>query len=58
MIVGISAMLRGHMALRSKHSGGANVGFADGSVSFIKDSISPDTFFALGTRANGEIVGS
>jgi len=42
----------------SNHSGGVNVGFADGSVKFIKDSISPQTYWALGTKAGGEVVSS
>jgi prepilin-type N-terminal cleavage/methylation domain-containing protein/prepilin-type processing-associated H-X9-DG protein len=42
----------------SLHPGGVNVGFADGSVRFIKDSISPQTWWALGSRANGEVISS
>ena len=34
----------------SFHPGGANMGFADGSVRFIKSSISMNTYSALGTR--------
>ena len=45
-----------HLAARSYHSGGVNVGFADGSVKFIKDSINPTPWRALGTRAGGEVV--
>jgi prepilin-type N-terminal cleavage/methylation domain-containing protein/prepilin-type processing-associated H-X9-DG protein len=40
----------------SYHSGGVNVLMGDGSVKFIKDSINRLTWWALGTRANGEIV--
>ena len=40
----------------SLHPGGVNVGFADGSVRFVKDSVSPPTWWALGTRANGEVI--
>ena len=47
-----------HAAARSYHNGGANVAFCDGSVHFIKDSISPPTWFALGTRAGGEVISS
>jgi len=47
-----------HQAARSYHPGGANTAFCDGSVHFVKDSINPATWFALGTRAGGEIVSS
>jgi prepilin-type N-terminal cleavage/methylation domain-containing protein/prepilin-type processing-associated H-X9-DG protein len=40
----------------SFHPGGCNVGFADGSVKFIKSSISMNTWWALGTKANGEVI--
>ncbi len=40
----------------SFHPGGANVGFADGSVRFLKASISIRTFAALVTRAGGEVI--
>jgi prepilin-type N-terminal cleavage/methylation domain-containing protein/prepilin-type processing-associated H-X9-DG protein len=43
---------------RSKHPGGVNVLFGDGSVRFIKDSINQRTWWALGTRAGGEVVSS
>jgi prepilin-type N-terminal cleavage/methylation domain-containing protein/prepilin-type processing-associated H-X9-DG protein len=43
---------------QSNHPGGVNVGFGDGSVRFIKDSISPQTYMAIGTRANGEVITS
>jgi prepilin-type N-terminal cleavage/methylation domain-containing protein/prepilin-type processing-associated H-X9-DG protein len=40
----------------SYHAGGVNVVFLDGSVRFIKDSISSQIWWALGTRAGGEVV--
>ncbi len=42
----------------SHHPGGVNVVFADGSVRFVKDSISPPTWWALGSRNGGEVVSS
>ncbi|WP_165251144.1 DUF1559 domain-containing protein [Paludisphaera soli] len=42
----------------SNHSGGVNVAMGDGSVRFIKDSINRQTWWALGTRAGGEVVSS
>ena len=42
----------------SNHPGGVNLCFADGSVRFIKDSVSLPTWWALGTRAFGEVVSS
>jgi prepilin-type N-terminal cleavage/methylation domain-containing protein/prepilin-type processing-associated H-X9-DG protein len=40
----------------SYHPGGANVLFVDGSVKFVKDSISLPSWLALGSRAGGEVV--
>ena len=40
----------------SLHSGGVNACMADGSVKFIKNSISWNTWWALGTRADGETI--
>ncbi len=42
----------------SSHSGGVNVGFADGSVHFIKDSINQVTWWSLGTRDGSETISS
>jgi prepilin-type N-terminal cleavage/methylation domain-containing protein/prepilin-type processing-associated H-X9-DG protein len=42
----------------SNHPGGVNIAFADGSVKFVKDSIGLQTWWALGTRAGGEVVSS
>ena len=36
----------------------ANFLFADGSVHFLKSSIAIKTYWALGTKANGEIISS
>jgi prepilin-type N-terminal cleavage/methylation domain-containing protein/prepilin-type processing-associated H-X9-DG protein len=42
----------------SNHPGGVNIAFCDGSVHFIKDSINAQTWWALGTRNQGEVVSS
>lgn len=42
----------------SNHPGGVNMCFADGSVRFIKDSVGLQTWWALGTRAGGEVISS
>lgn len=45
-------------AARSFHSGGVNVLLCDGSVKFVKDSISIPTWRALSTKDGGEIISS
>ncbi len=47
-----------YMASRSKHAGGVNVLLGDGSVRFIKDSISIPTWRALSSIAGGEVISS
>ncbi len=42
----------------SLHPGGVNVCFSDGSVHFIKSSIGLQAWWAIGTRAMGEVVSS
>jgi prepilin-type processing-associated H-X9-DG protein len=42
----------------SYHPGGVNVAMLDGSVRFVKSSIAYTTWFALGTRAGGEVISS
>ena len=46
------------VAPTSNHPGGVNVCFADGSVKFIKNSVSLPTWWALGTRNLGEVISS
>lgn len=41
---------------KSKHPGGGNFLFGDGSVKFVKNSINPITYNAIGSRAGGEVV--
>jgi prepilin-type N-terminal cleavage/methylation domain-containing protein/prepilin-type processing-associated H-X9-DG protein len=43
---------------KSKHPGGANFAFADGSVRFIKQSINVRTYNALASRAGSEVISS
>ena len=40
----------------SKHPGGVNVLMADGSVRFVKDTISTASWWAIGTRAGNETI--
>jgi len=54
--VGSAAFAEYEMSYGSRHSGGANFMMADGSVRFIRDSISAQMFSAMGTRAGGEVV--
>jgi prepilin-type N-terminal cleavage/methylation domain-containing protein/prepilin-type processing-associated H-X9-DG protein len=57
--INVTACLNyGQFGFRSLHPGGANFAFSDGSVKFIKNSISIPTYRALGTRAAGEVVGA
>ena len=40
----------------SRHSGGANFGFGDGSVKFLKSTIKPQVFQSLANRADGQLI--
>lgn len=42
----------------SKHPGGVNVAFLDGSVKFVKDSIASPTWVAISTIRGGETISS
>jgi prepilin-type processing-associated H-X9-DG protein len=42
----------------SRHPGGVNMGFADGSVHFIKNTISLYIWWGLSTIAGGEVISS
>ncbi len=44
------------LSASSYHAGGVNALFADGSVRFIKNSVSPVTWRNLGTIAGGEVI--
>jgi prepilin-type N-terminal cleavage/methylation domain-containing protein/prepilin-type processing-associated H-X9-DG protein len=45
-----------HVAASSYHSGGANVGMADGSVRFVRDSINFTAWQGMGTMNGGEVI--
>ena len=49
---------KGLTAARSLHTGGVNVLFGDGSVRFVRDSIQPANWMAVGTRNGGEVIGN
>jgi prepilin-type N-terminal cleavage/methylation domain-containing protein/prepilin-type processing-associated H-X9-DG protein len=40
----------------SYHPGGVNVTFLDGSVKFVKDTVNRSTWWAIATKAGGEVV--
>ena len=42
----------------SNHPGGVNVLMADGSVRFIKDTITTQTWWAMGTKDGNEVIGA
>jgi prepilin-type N-terminal cleavage/methylation domain-containing protein/prepilin-type processing-associated H-X9-DG protein len=46
------------LAASSRHPGGVNVAFGDGSVHFIKSSVSPQAWYAIATINGGEVVSS
>jgi len=46
----------GALTAGSRHAGGANVMMMDGSVRFVKTSISPQTWWAVGSMAGSEVV--
>ncbi|MDG3007459.1 DUF1559 domain-containing protein [Paludisphaera mucosa] len=52
------ALHSGYYNATSNHPGGVNACMADGSVKFIKSSVAMPVWWALGTKAGGEVVGS
>ncbi len=45
------------LSFGSEHEGGVNMGFADGHVQFIPETVSLQIWSAIGTRNNDEVVG-
>jgi prepilin-type N-terminal cleavage/methylation domain-containing protein/prepilin-type processing-associated H-X9-DG protein len=41
---------------RSRHAGGVNLAFCDGSIRFLRETIALETWSALGTRNGGEVA--
>ena len=54
----VTAHALGWLSARSSFAGGVNVALADGSVRFVRDSINRQTWWALATRAGGEVISS
>jgi prepilin-type N-terminal cleavage/methylation domain-containing protein/prepilin-type processing-associated H-X9-DG protein len=54
---GDTAIVHFHVAASSYHTGGVNIGLADGSVHFVSDGIDFATWQAVGSMAGGEILG-
>ena len=48
---------RGHLASRSFHVGGTQFLLADGAVRFVSENVSETIWRALGSKADGEVVG-
>jgi prepilin-type N-terminal cleavage/methylation domain-containing protein/prepilin-type processing-associated H-X9-DG protein len=44
-------------AARSRHAGGVNASLCDGSVRFVRNTVSLNTWMALGTANGGEVIG-
>ncbi len=52
----VQAQAAHYVPATSNHPGGVNVMMTDGSVKFIKNTIAYSTWWALGTKSNGEVV--
>lgn len=52
----VAAHGQGWLSARSFFTGGVNVAMADGSVRFVRDSITPQTWRWMATRQGGEVV--
>jgi prepilin-type N-terminal cleavage/methylation domain-containing protein/prepilin-type processing-associated H-X9-DG protein len=52
----VQALHAHYVNAMSNHPGGVNAVMGDGSVRFVKDTINMQTWWALGTKANGEAI--
>lgn len=55
---GTTAFAAYEFSFSSRHTGGANFGYGDGSVKFLSQQIEPRIYSALGTRNQGEVINS
>ena len=55
---GSQSVLNAYVLARSQHTGGVNASMADGSVRFVRDAITPNTWLGMGTRSGGEVLQS
>jgi prepilin-type processing-associated H-X9-DG protein len=53
---GSQSTTNAYILARSRHANGVNAAMADGSVRFVRNTITPTTWLAMGTRAGGEVV--
>ncbi len=53
---GSQSVINSFSLARSKHTGGVNSARADGSVAFITNTITPNTWRWMGTRSGGEVI--
>jgi len=53
---GAQSVTNAFVLARSRHTGGVNVCRADGSVQFVTNSISPNSWLWMGTRSGGEVI--
>lgn len=52
----VNALKAGQFGFHGQHPGGVNFLFGDGSVRFIKNSINPQVYRNISTKASGEVV--
>ncbi|MBN9121306.1 MAG: DUF1559 domain-containing protein [Planctomycetes bacterium] len=53
---GTQSTTNAYSLARSRHTGGVNAVMADGSVRFVSNSVTPNTWLWMGTRAGGEVL--